>query len=89
MQPTSTPSRGPYLTVNHLRLDSLRKAHGIGSDAELARVIGVDPATLYRVREGKTIPSNEFLAKVATAFPNASFDHLFAVVTPQRMDKAA
>lgn len=80
MQATRTTARGPHLTVNRDRLDSLRRAHGIDSDAELARVIGVDPATLYRVREGKVTASNEFLAKVATAFPNVSFDHLFSVV---------
>lgn len=77
--PRST-SRGPHLTVERDRLDSLRNAHGIDSDADLARVIGVDPATLYRVREGKTVASNEFLAKVAIAFPGASFDHLFTVI---------
>jgi transcriptional regulator with XRE-family HTH domain len=66
--------------VERGRLDSLRAAHGIDSDADLARVIGVDPATLYRVREGKTVASNEFLAKVAIAFPGASLDHLFTVI---------
>lgn len=80
MQSARTPSRRPHLTVNRQRLDDLRRAHGIGSDAELARVIGVDPVTLYRVREGKVTASNEFLAKVAIAFPNISFDHLFSVV---------
>lgn len=80
MQPTRKPTRGPHLTVNRQRLDDLRRAHGISSDAELARVIGVDPVTLYRVREGKVTASNEFLTKVAIAFPNVSFDHLFSVV---------
>lgn len=89
MQAARTPSRGPYLTVNRERLDLLRRAHGIGTDAELARVIGVDPATLYRVREGKTIASNEFLAKVAMAFPNASFDQLFSIVAPETAKAAA
>ncbi len=65
--------------MNRERLDHLRRAHGIGSDAELARVIGVDPVTLWRVREGKVTASNEFLTKVAIAFPNVSFDHLFVV----------
>ncbi len=82
MQTERIASRGPYLTVDRGRLDELRKAHGIDSDADLARVIGVDPATLYRVREGKTVASNEFLAKVAVAFPGASFDRLFTVVHP-------
>lgn len=79
MQSTSTASIGSRITINYDRLDQLRNAHGIGTDAELARVLQVDPATLYRVREGKTVPSNEFLAKVATAFPNVTLDQLFVI----------
>lgn len=69
-----------HFTIDQDRLDALRVAHGIDSDAALAARIGVHPATLYRVREGKAVASNEFLAKVAAAFPNASFDTLFRVV---------
>jgi transcriptional regulator with XRE-family HTH domain len=80
MQSDRTPTRSLHLTINADRLNTLSRAHGISTDAELARVIGVNPATLYRVREGKTVASNEFLAKVADAFPNASLDHLFELV---------
>lgn len=62
------------------RLDALRVAHGIPSDSELARRIGVDPSTLMRIRQGKVVASNEFLAKVATAFPHISKDDLFHIV---------
>lgn len=89
MQTTNTASSTPYLTIDRDRLDGLRKAHGIGSDAELARVIGVDASTLWRVREGRTVASNEFLTKVALAFPGASFDHLFSLVIPERLAEAA
>jgi transcriptional regulator with XRE-family HTH domain len=80
MQPDGAPARPLYLAVDNDRLDALRVAHGITSDADFARRIGVNPATLWRVREGQTVASNEFLAKVAAAFPNAPLDALFRVV---------
>lgn len=80
MQADSAPTRTPFLTVDSSRLDKLRDAHGIASDAELARRIGVHPGTLGRIREGKSVASNEFLAKVAVAFPHISKDDLFRLV---------
>jgi len=82
MQPTRTPSTRATaaLVLNRARLDGLRKAHGIETEADLARVIGVNAATLYRVTNQLTLPSNEFIAKVAIAFPSASLDQLFQVV---------
>ncbi|MCM6761418.1 helix-turn-helix transcriptional regulator [Rathayibacter sp. ZW T2_19] len=83
MQPTHSPSIArAALVLNRSTLDALRRAHGIESEAELARVIGVDYTTLYRVSEGKTVPSNEFMAKVAGAFPSASLDTLFTIRLP-------
>ncbi len=80
MQADGTSTRPTHIAVDSDRLDSLRIAHGISSNAELARIIGVDRSTLLRVREGKTIASNEFLAKLATAFPFISKDDLFKIV---------
>lgn len=74
---------GPVFVLNRPSLDRLRIAHGIESEADLARVIGVNPATLYRVTIGATVPSNEFMAKVATAFPAAKFDQLFALAAAE------
>lgn len=81
MQSTSAGARTPFLTVDPDRLDQLRDAHGIPTDAEFARRIGVDNSTLWRVRKGESIASNEFLAKLAAAFPHASFDSLFILRT--------
>ncbi|MFD4111642.1 helix-turn-helix domain-containing protein [Streptomyces sp. NPDC058650] len=85
MQPTSTDARPgvPVYVLNRPSLDRLRQAHGIESDADLARVIGVNAATLYRVSNGITIPSNEFMAKVAMAFPAAKFNQLFTLRVPE------
>ena len=66
------------MVLNRPKLDELRRAHGIRSEAELARRIGVAPETLWRV-SGGGIPSNAFMARVRIAFPAASFDSLFQV----------
>ncbi|MDY7820508.1 helix-turn-helix transcriptional regulator [Burkholderia pseudomallei] len=67
------------LVLDASKLAELREEHGIASDAELARVIGVDPVTLYRIRTGRTRASNEFMAGVKSAFPGTSLDALFTV----------
>lgn len=85
MQPTDTSATAPAKTpsvafvLNVPRLEILRKAHGIETNEDLARVIGVNPATLHRVSVGKVNPSNGFMAAVSLAFPSTSFDQLFLV----------
>lgn len=80
MQPQPTPAKPRQLALNRPMLDSLRNAHGIESEADLARHIGVDPATLYRISTGRTKPSNEFMAGIKGAFPLARLDDLFSVI---------
>lgn len=79
MQTDSTPAARPRLTLNRPKLDELRRASGIPSDAELARRLGVNVVTLYRVSEGKTKPSNEFIASLMVAFPMCSLDDLLVL----------
>ena len=69
----------PALVLNRQKLDELRRANGIGSEAELARRLSVDPSTLYRVSNGKSIPSNEFIAGLKAAFPLCSLDDLLTL----------
>jgi DNA-binding XRE family transcriptional regulator len=76
---TSSEATTAAFVLNSSRLYELQQANGIGSDLELAKVIGVDHATLYRVRTNKVIPSNKFMTKVALAFPLVSFDDLFRI----------
>lgn len=77
MQPIATPEAPKvHLLLNRVKLDELRRAHGIKSDAELARRIGVTPETLWRVSRGNP-PSNPFMARVKMAFPSAAMDSLF------------
>ena len=81
MHSTDTTSCPPALVLDLNRLEELRKAHGIESDTDLARVIGVAPSTLFRVRTRRTTPNNDFMTKVRLAFPAASLDSLFVLNT--------
>ncbi len=76
----SCASPAPVLVLNVVKLNELRRAHDIRSEADLARIIGIDPATLYRVSSGRTTPSNGFIARMRLAFPTVSLDQLFTAV---------
>lgn len=75
----SSLEEGPRITLNREGLDALRRASGISTEAELARIIGVSPTTLWRVSEGKVTPSSEFIARTLVAFPHTQFALLFSV----------
>jgi DNA-binding XRE family transcriptional regulator len=69
---------GGQLVLNVAKLNELRRAHEISTDTELAKVLGVDRTTLYRVIAGGA-PSNIFMARTKLAFPAVSLDALFVV----------
>ncbi|TFC92079.1 MULTISPECIES: hypothetical protein [Cryobacterium] len=73
------------LVLNRAQLDELRRANGIVSEVELARIIGVNPVTLWRVSNGDVHPSNGFIARVMLAFPHASMASLFQVVSAEKV----
>lgn len=75
----SSSGEGPRITLNRESLDALRRASGIGTEAELARIIGVSPVTLWRVSKGEVTPSSEFIARTLSAFPYTEFAVLFNV----------
>lgn len=79
MQLNGKASTAPHLALNLDRLDELRKAHGIETETDLAKVIGVNPATLFRIRKGDVTPSSTFIARVALAFPSAPLSSLVVV----------
>lgn len=79
MQTRSEAATRPVLVLNRQKLDELRRASGIPSEAELARRLNVDVSTLYRVSAGKTVPSNEFIAGLKVAFPMCSLDDLLTL----------
>jgi transcriptional regulator with XRE-family HTH domain len=78
MQPAPATSE-VTLRLNREQLDKLRKAHGIESESELARRIGVERSTLWRVSNGEASPSPAFIARVMVAFPTAQMGLLFEV----------
>lgn len=89
MQPVHATSSGVTLRLNRVKLDELRRAHGITSEAELARRIGVDAATLWRVSNAESAPGPTFIARVMVAFPTARMDDLFSVTKPEVMAVAS
>lgn len=72
------------MVLNRPKLDELRRANGIPSEIALAKVIGVDTATLWRASNGSAV-SGGFIAKVKLAFPHVSSDVLFTAVAPERI----
>lgn len=70
------------IRLNRPELDRLRKAKGIGSEAELARRIGVSVTTLWRISRGEVQPSSTFIARVMVAFPGVRIDRMFSAEVP-------
>lgn len=68
------------LSISPQGLIRLRKKTGLHSDQQLANRIGIDPATLSRVLNGKSEPGQKFLAGVLQAFGHRWFTELFQVV---------
>lgn len=60
--------------------DVITGLRGWFTDEERARRIGVDPATMCRIRKGRTLPGERFIAGVLWALPEIEFDHLFEVI---------
>lgn len=79
MQETYSPPGPSTIRLNRTKLDELRRANDIDTEAELARVIGVAPETLWRVSTGKVAPSTAFIARTLVAFPHTRFETLFTV----------
>lgn len=79
MTVTFTEESLPAVALRRDNLDELRRAHGISSEADLARAIGVSPTTLWRISRGDVVPSQMFIARVLIAFPQAKFETLFEI----------
>lgn len=60
-------------------LNRKRKQAGIQDDRDLARRMGINPATVHRVLNGKAEPGNRFIAGIALVFGPNSFAQVFNV----------
>jgi hypothetical protein len=81
---TGTARTKPGTVLNRSRLDELRRANGITSEAELARIIGTDYTTLWRASKGLPV-NGVFIAQVNLAFPHVPLGDLFHAVTSDNL----
>lgn len=59
------------------RIFDLMYYHGYRSQAELARKMGKDPASLSRVKTGQLEPDRAFIMAAIRAFPGKTYEDLF------------
>lgn len=89
MQVSNINAGAPTIALRRDKLDELRRANGISTEAELARIIGVSPTTLWRISEGKAAAGPGFIARTLLAFPHVQFAQLFEVSTKAAAKDAA
>ena len=58
------------------KLEQLQRTANL-SEIALAKKIGVNRTTIYRVKKGKSSPGEDFIAGILKAFPRVKFDELF------------
>lgn len=66
------------IPLNNALLDEYAAAEGIATEAELARRMGVNYATLYRARTGRTVDSMACVKGFRKAFPGRDITPLLA-----------
>lgn len=71
------------IKLNRPVFEKKQKDAGL-NDTELARAMGVNRSQVWRVKENKNDPGEEFIAGVLKAFPGATFDELFFLHEPLR-----
>lgn len=67
------------LTLNLEALEHRRRGAALSTDSQLARFIGVDPATVSRVISGRSAPGTKFIAGMVRAFGIDAFGDLFII----------
>lgn len=89
MQVSNINAGTATIALRRDKLDELRRANGIDTEADLARIIGVSPTTLWRISEGKSAAGPGFIARTLLAFPHAKFETLFAIAQPESLAAAS
>lgn len=67
------------IVLNLEALEHRRRDASLSTDSQLARFIGVDPATVSRVISGRSAPGTKFIAGMVRAFGSDAFADLFAI----------
>lgn len=67
------------LMLNLEALEHRRRGAALATDSQLARFIGVDPATVSRVISGRSAPGTKFIAGMVRAFGTEAFGDLFTI----------
>lgn len=76
------------IALREEQLKKFRKLKGIKSDAEFARLIGVNPGQVSRTLNGPSAPGTRFIAGTLELFGVEFFADLFEVL-PDEDDEAA
>lgn len=75
-----TPRDEMTIELNLPVFEKIARAHGWGSNAEIAEAIGVSERQVRRVRNGTGRPGIEFIAGLLNAVEEAGFRRTFRVV---------
>ena len=67
------------IRLNHEKLAAYRRLAGIKTDKDLARRLGMDPASISRVLNDRQAPGATFIASVCLEFGKEWFADLFDV----------
>jgi transcriptional regulator with XRE-family HTH domain len=69
----------PALWLDTDALRSVASVHGLSADRDIARALGVSPATVSRLRHGGDV-SGRFVAAALDVFNRSTFYDLFQVI---------
>lgn len=67
----------PRVVLRLDELDRITTALGYDTDAARAAFLGISPAALSKIRNGRHLPSADLIAAVRTALPRVPYESLF------------
>lgn len=68
------------ISLKHREFRRLCAFYGLTTDLDVADVFGMDRSAVYKVRTGRALPRDRFIAGALRAFPGVSFEDLFELV---------
>lgn len=77
----ASPRRRKVIRLREAGWLSACESRGITGDTALGSLLGYHATFVYRVRTGRSAPSNEFIATACDSF-GCKFDDLFEIVDP-------